>query len=316
MQTRHFAQLIFLSALWGASFPLIRIASPAFGPWGLAGLRCALAAVVLAVIMRVMKERWPARSAWPRLAVLSVLTIAAPFLLFNYAALSLPAGYSAILNATAPLFSMLGAAAMGDERLTRRRLAGCALGFAGVALLVRLGPVAVETQVVLAALACTLASASYGVGAILMKRATLTQQPLGASAVAHVGATLVLLLPTAATIPSMRPTTAAVLTVLLLGMVTSGLMYWISMRLMREIPATAATSSALMIPLFGVTWGAMFLDEPVTSGMLPGALLVLAATVLITGFNPFQRRRPSREGGNPGPGRQPAGRPGPPPSRG
>ncbi|MGV3571376.1 MAG: DMT family transporter [Ramlibacter sp.] len=308
MQTRHFAQLIFLSALWGASFPLIRIASPAFGPWGLAGLRCALAAVVLAVIMRVLDERWPTRAAWPRLAVLSVLTIAAPFLLFNYAALVLPAGYSAILNATAPLFSMLGAAAMGDERLTRRRLAGCALGFAGVALLVRLGPVAVDARVVLAALACTLASASYGVGAILMKRATLTQQPLGASAVAHVGATLVLLGPTAATAPTMQPTTAAVLTVLLLGMVTSGLMYWISMRLMREIPATAATSSALMIPLFGVTWGAMFLDEPVTSGMLPGALLVLAATVLITGFNPFKHRH-SREGGNPG-------RPGSPPPRG
>ncbi|HEY8357191.1 MAG TPA: DMT family transporter [Ramlibacter sp.] len=291
MQTRHFAQLILLSALWGASFPLIRIASPAFGPWGMAGLRCALAAVVLAVIMRVMNERWPARTAWPRLAVLSVLTIAAPFVLFNWAGLVLPAGYSAILNATAPLFSMLGAAAMGDERLTRRRLAGCVVGFAGVALLVRLGPVAVEAKVVLAALACTLASASYGVGAVLMKRATLTQQPLGASAVAHVGAALVLLVPTAATVPAMRPTAAAVLVVVVLGMVTSGLMYWISMRLMREIPATAATSSALMIPLFGVTWGAMFLDEPVTSGMLPGALLVLAATVLITGFNPFQRGR-------------------------
>lgn len=290
MQTRHFVQLVLLSALWGASFPLIRIASPAFGPWGTAGLRCMLAAVVLVVIMRVLKERWPARASWPRLGVLSVLTIAAPFVLFNAAALVLPAGYSAILNATAPLFSMLGAAMMGDERLTARRLAGCVLGFAGVALLVQLGPVAVDTRVVLAALACTAASASYGIGAILMKRAMATEQPLGASAVAHIGASLVLLVPTAVTAPGMQPSTAAVLTVMMLGMVTSGLMYWISMRLMREIPATAATSSALMIPLFGVSWGALFLAEPVTSGMLPGALLVLAATVLITGFNPFRRR--------------------------
>lgn len=293
MHPRHFAQLILLSALWGASFPLIRIASPAFGPWGLAGLRCALAALVLIVLMRVLRERWPARSAWPRLAVLSVLTIAAPFVLFNWAGLVLPAGYSAILNATAPLFSMLGAAAMGDERLTARRLAGCALGFTGVALLVQLGPVAIDGKVLLAALACTVAAASYGVGAILMKRAIQTQQPLGASAVAHVGAALVLAVPTAASVPGMRIGTAAVLTVLVLGMVTSGLMYWISMRLMREIPATAATSAALMIPLFGVSWGAMFLGEPVTSGMLPGALLVLTATALITGFNPLRRRRRS-----------------------
>lgn len=291
MQTRHFAQLILLSALWGGSFPLIRVASPAFGPWGLAGIRCVLAALVLAVLMRALRQRWPTRDAWPKLAVLSVLTIALPFLLFNWAGLVLPAGYSAILNATVPLFSMLGAAAMGDERLTARRLLGCALGFAGVALLVRLGPVNVDGVVVLAALACTAAAASYGIGAILMKRATQTQQPLAASAAAHVAAAVILLVPTGVTAGAMQPTPGAWLAVAVLGVFTSGLMYWISMRLMREIPATAATSSALMIPLFGVTWGSLFLGEPVTSGMLPGALLVLAATALITGFNPWRALR-------------------------
>jgi drug/metabolite transporter (DMT)-like permease len=292
MQTRHFLQLIFMSALWGASFPLIRIASPAFGPWGLAGFRCALAAVVLAVLMRVLRQAWPDRSTWLRMTLLSLATVVVPFVLFNSAALVLPSGYSAILNATVPLFGILGAAALGEERLTTRRLAGCALGFAGVALLVRLGPIAIDTRVVLAALACIAASASYGVGAIFMKRATLAHQPLPVSAAVHVAATLVLLAPTAATAPSMRPTAAAVIAVTVIGMVTSGFMYWLSMRLMREIPASAATSPAFMIPLFGVTWGSLFLGEPVTAGMLPGCLLVLAAMALVTGFNPFRGAPP------------------------
>ncbi len=291
MHARHFGQLILLSALWGASFPFIRIASPAFGPWGLAGLRCALAAVVLAAIMRAAGEHWPPRAAWPRLALLSLVTIALPFVLFNAAGLVLPAGYSAILNATAPLFSMLAAAAMGEERLTTRRVAGCLLGFLGVALLVRLGPVDASASVVLAALACTVAAACYGVGAILMKRAMLTHQPLAASAAAHVAATAILLLPLGLSVPAMQPTAEAAVAVAVLGTVTSGLMYWVSMRLLREIPATAATSSALMIPLFGVTWGGLFLHEPVTAGMVPGALLVLAATALITGFHPAGRVR-------------------------
>lgn len=287
MQTRHFLQLIFLSALWGGSFPLIRIASPAFGPFGMAGIRCALAALVLAVLMRVLRQQWPAAGAWWRLAALGLLTVIAPFVLFNWAGLVLPAGYSAILNATAPLFGMLGAAAMGEERLTARRLLGCALGFAGVALLVQLGPMEVDARVVLAALACTTAAASYGLGAIYMKRAALAHQALPASAAVHVAAALLLVLPTAATAPSMQPTPGALAAVAMLGAVTSGFMYWISMRLMREIPASAATSSAFMIPLFGVTWGGLFLGEPVTAGMLPGCLLVLAATALVTGFNPF-----------------------------
>lgn len=289
MHTRHFLQLIFLSALWGGSFPLLRIASPAFGPWLLAGVRCVLAALVLTLLMRVLREHWPPRRAWRALGVLSLLTVVAPFVLFNWAALVIPSGYSAVLNATAPLFGVLGAAAAGEERLSSRRLLGCAAGFAGVALLVQLGPVAVTLQVVLAALACTAAAAAYGFGAILMKRATLAHGPLPASAVVHVAAACVLLLPSAASLPAARYTAAAWIAVAVLGLLTSGLMYWVSMRLMREIPASAATSAAFMIPLFGVTWGGLFLGEPVTWGMAPGCVLVLTATALITGFNPFRK---------------------------
>lgn len=292
MKTRHFTQLIAMSALWGASFPLIRIASPAFGPFGLAGLRCVLAAAVLGLLMRLLRHQWPARAAWPQLALVASLTVVAPFVLFNWAGLVLPAGYSAVLNATAPLFGVLGAAAAGEERLTLRRLAGCALGFAGVALLVRLGPVAVTHEVVLAALACTVAAACYGCGAILMKRATRVHEPLPASAAVHVAAAAILLLPLGASVPAMQPAPAAMLAVAVLGVATSGFMYWISMRLMREISASAATSSAFMIPLFGVTWGGLFLGEPVTAGMLPGCVLVLSATALITGFNPFRGAPP------------------------
>ena len=67
MQTRHFLQLIAMSALWGASFPLLRIASPALGPWVVAATRCVLAAIVLGVLMTALRDRWP-----PRRAVCSV----------------------------------------------------------------------------------------------------------------------------------------------------------------------------------------------------------------------------------------------------
>ncbi|MDB5890893.1 MAG: protein of unknown function transrane [Polaromonas sp.] len=292
MQTRHFAQLVGMSALWGASFPLLRVASPALGPWVVAAGRCMLAAVVLSVLMRALKERWPGRKAWASLALLSLLTVVMPFVLFNWAALVIPAGYSAVLNATSPLFGVLGAAAAGEEKLTAKRLLGCAVGFAGVALLVQLGPVAVTSQVVLAALACTVAAASYGMGAILMKRATLAHSPLPASAAVHVAAALILVIPGGVALPYAQPAGGALLAVAVLGLVTSGFMYWISMRLMREIPASAATSAAFMIPLFGVSWGGVFLGEPVTLSMLPGCVLVLAATALITGFNPFKGAPP------------------------
>jgi drug/metabolite transporter (DMT)-like permease len=288
MRAYHFAQLVFLSAVWGASFPMIRVAAPAFGPLAMACLRCALAGMVLAVLLRLSRQRWPARAHWRAITLLSLLTVVLPFVLFNGAGLVLPAGYSAVMNATAPLFGVLAGSLMGEERLTARKLAGCAAGLAGVALLVRLGPVAVRWEVVLAVLACVLASACYGFGAIFMKRATLTHDPLPASAAVHVAGALVLLLPSALTAPSVRPDPQALLALAVLGTVTSGFMYWISMRLMREIPASAATSSAFMIPMFGVTWSGLFLGEPFTAGMVPGVALELLACALVTGFNPLR----------------------------
>jgi len=290
MQARHFVQIIGLSAFWGASFPLLRIASPAFGPITLAALRCALAALVLAVLMRLLREQWPPRQAWKSLALLGTITLISPFVLFNFAALTLPAGYSAVFNATAPLFGVLAGALLREEQLTAAKLWGCGLGIAGVALLVQLGPVEVTWQVILAALACAGAAASYGIGAIFMRRAALTWHPLPASASVHLAASGLLAVPAATQIGHVDPTLPAVLALLLLGLVTSGFMYWISMRLMREISASASTASAFLIPLFGVTWGALFLGEPVTIGMLPGCALILMATSLITGFRPWPRR--------------------------
>ena len=290
MQSRHFLQLLFLSAVWGASFPLIRIAAPAFGPLPMACLRCALAAVVLSALMRLTRKMWPARRHWVAITLLSVLTVVAPFVLFNWAGLVIPAGYSAVLNATAPLFGVIAGALFERERLTGRKLLGCAAGLAGVALLVRLGPVTPDWPVILAVTACVVASACYGFGAILMKRATMAHDALPASAVVHVTGALVLLLPAAAAAPSVQLRPDALIALGVLGTFTSGFMYWLSMRLMREIPASAATSSAFMIPMFGVSWGALFLHEPVTPGMLPGVGLVLVACALVTGFNPLRLR--------------------------
>jgi drug/metabolite transporter (DMT)-like permease len=293
MHVRHFLQLAFLSAVWGASFPLIRVAVPAFGPLPMACLRCALAAGVLAMLMRLSGQSWPHRRHWAALTLLGLMTVVLPFTLFNAAALVLPAGYSAVLNATAPLFGVIAGALFASETLTARKLTGSAVGLLGVALLVQLGPVPANPAVLLGVLACVAASASFGFGAILMKRATLAHQPLPASAAVHIAATLVLLAPAGVTAHAVELRTDAVLALAVLGTVTSGFMYLLSMRLLREIPASAATSSAFMIPMFGVTWGALFLGEPVTAGMIPGITLVLVACALVTGFNPvraFARR--------------------------
>lgn len=287
VKTRHFLQLVLLSALWGASFLFIRIASPVLGPNVMAGLRIGLATLTLAAIMRVANERW-AWDQWRELLGLGALTVAAPFTLYAWAALHLPAGYSSLLNTMAVPFGVLAAAWMKEDTLTVRKWLGCLCGFVGVALIVRLGPVEPTPALIAAALACITASACYGISTTWMKRATRRMSPLSIAAGIHMAA-MVLLTPGALwTAPQAQFTASALAAVGVMGVITSGLAYWLNLRVLTQVSPVAAMSSAFMIPLFGVAWGHVFLDEAIGPGMLWGGGLVLIATGLVTGFNPLQ----------------------------
>ena len=287
VKTRHFLQLVLLSALWGASFLFIRIASPVLGPNVMAALRIGLATLTLIGIMRIANESWP-WSHWRELFGLGTLTVALPFLLYAWAALHLPAGYSSLLNTMAVPFGVIAAAWMKEDTLSMRKWLGCISGFAGVALIVQLGPVQPTPALLLAAAACVTASACYGISTTWMKRATQRMSPLSIAAGIHAAA-LVLLLPGAAwSLPEARFTPGALAAVAVMGIVTSGLAYWLNLRVLKHVSPVAAMSSAFMIPLFGVAWGHVFLGEALGPGMLWGGALVLMATGLVTGFNPLQ----------------------------
>lgn len=292
MKTRYLLQLLGLSALWGSSFVLLRVASPALGPVVLATLRLALATGTLAVIMLLLRHRWP-RSHWKEVFGLGILTAALPFLFFSYAALTLPAGYIALFNTTAVLFGTLAAAWLREDTLTWRKLAGCIAGFIGVALIVQLGPVDPTPAVLLAAAAAMAGAGCYGVATPLMKRATTRMEPLTISASIHLGATVFMLPGGTWFLPDATFSASAVMAVLMLGVVTSGLAYWVHLRILRHVPPVAAMSPAFLIPLFGVTWGHLFLGEPLGSGLYIGGAFVLLATALVTGFNPWRRPYPA-----------------------
>lgn len=288
MKTRHFAQLIALSALWGASFMFIRMAVPVMGPWVLAAGRVGLAALTLALLMQALRHPWPWKE-WRTLAVVGLLSVAAPFMLYAWAGLYLPAGYSALLNTTAVLFGTLSSAWFKEDTLTARKLLGCLIGFIGVGLIVRLGPVPLDGTTLVAALACVCAAACYGLATPVMKRATARMQPLSIAAGIHVMALLLVLPGAAWQWSEARFTPGTLAAMAMLGVVTSGLAYWAHLRIIRSVTPVAAMSPVFMIPVFGVTWGHLFLGEALSPGIFIGGALVLVASALVTGFNPLRR---------------------------
>lgn len=289
MKNKYFLQLAGLSAIWGMSYLFTRVATPDLGPSLTAGSRVGLSALTLSLIMRFMKHRWPLEH-WRELLLLGAAGIAGPYFLYSWASLYMPAGYSAVLSVTSVLFGAFASAWMKEDTLTRGKIVGCLAAFVGIALVVQLGAVHPTRQLVTAAIVSVVGSALSGFTAPLLKRATQRMQPLAVTAAIHV-AGFVFLLPGALwTLPQARISASAIGAVCVMGIVTSGLVYWQYMRIVKEVTPVAALSSTFMITIFGVIWGHVFLHESFTLASYLGGALVLAATILVTGFNPLRRK--------------------------
>ena len=287
MKARYFIQLVMLSALWGASFILTRVSAPQLGPNVSAGLRMLLATIVLGTIMRALKHPWPLRH-WRELLLIGFLAVAGPHLLYSWSALHLPGGYGALLSVTAVLFGAFASALLKEETLTRGKLAGCVLGLLGAALVVHLGPVEPTATLVLSALVCMGAAALSGTATPFLKRATLRMEPLSITAGMHAAAMLMLLPGALYDLPQARFTWSAVAAVVVLGVATSGLAYWMFMRIIQHVPPMASMTANFMSTGFGVLWAVLLLDEPTSLAMAAGGGLIVLACLLVSNLNPLR----------------------------
>lgn len=285
MRTADLLRLLILAAIWGASFLFMRIVAPVLGALWTAETRVALAGIAMLVFMTATGRGMQFRQNWLQYLVLGTLNSALPFALFSFAALTLPAGYSAIVNATSPLWGALVGAVVLGEKLTARKIAGLAIGVAGVAFLVRLGPAQFTPQVLLAAVACLGAALCYGIaGAWSKKKSAGIAPPLMATG-SQLGAAVVLLPFLAASPVRGEATPHVMLIAAMLALLCSAVAYFIYFRLIADLGPTKALTVTFLIPLFALLWGAIFLHEEININTLIGCALVVTATWLVA-FQP------------------------------
>ena len=284
MGGRDLGALLLLSALWGASFIFIRVAVPALGPFVLVELRVGLAAVALALCAAILGRLPKLRGRWRQFALLGAVNVAIPFSLISAAEINLTASLAAILNSTTVMFTAVVAAVwMGDD-LTARKVVGVMLGIVGVAVLVGWDPIVMNWVVVLSVGAMLAASLAYALGSVYAKRTFAGSPPL-AIAIGQLTAAATLMLPLAAvSAPEQSPSTIVVLSVLGLALPSTAVAYMLYFRLIANVGPTSTSTVTLLVPLFGLLFGVVLLDEPVGVGTLAGLVLILSSVTLITGL--------------------------------
>lgn len=265
-------ELSVLGAIWGASFLFMRVAANDFGPIALVEVRLALGSIALMPLLWRARAQFPL-GLWPKLALIGAINSALPFLLFAWAAQRAPAGVGAITNAMTVLFTALVGFLFFGEKIGTRRAAALVAGFAGVVVLA--SSKVAGASIGWAVAAGATASFLYGIGINLVRR-HLTGLPPAAVASATLGSAALLTLPFAiATWPQAAIPMKSWVSAALLGILCTGLAFVLYYRLIARIGAARASTVTYLIPLFGVAWAWLLLDEPLTLKMgIAGALIL------------------------------------------
>ncbi len=284
MGTRDLGALILLGALWGGSFIFIRVAVPALGPFVLMELRVGLAAAALALCAGAVGRLPKLRARWKEFLIIGTLNAAIPFSLIAAAEINLTASLAAILNSTTVLFTAVVAAVWTGDALSARKVVGVVFGIVGVAVLVGWDPIALSRVVLLSVGAMLAASLSYALGAVYAKRTFAGTPPL-VMAIGQPAAAAMLLLPLAAvSLPDERPSVAVTLSVLGLALLSTAAAYMLYFRLIESVGPTSTVTVTLLVPVFGLLFGVLLLDEPFGLGTLAGLGIILSSVALVTGI--------------------------------
>jgi drug/metabolite transporter (DMT)-like permease len=281
------AMFVTLAATWGASFLFIKIGLEGLTPEQVVWGRLVLGAAALLVLTALTRSPLPRDARlWGHLLVVALLLCVVPFSLFAWAEQHISSGVASILNATTPLMTMLVAlVALPQERLTRDRVIGLLLGFAGV--LVVLGAWNRTAGGEFAGqLACLGATTSYGLAFVYLRRFVAGRGvPALTSATVQVvlGAGVMVLATPLVARPAPVLTGRVVGAVALLGVAGTGLAYVWNTAIVNRWGATDASTVTYLTPLVGVLLGVAVLGEQASWNLPVGALVVIAGVVVAQG---------------------------------
>ena len=281
-----------LGAIWGCSFLFIKLGLQSFTPVQVAFGRLAIGAVVLLVLARVTGTPLPRRrETWRHLAVVALLFCAIPFALFAWGETQVSSILAGLVNACTPLTTLVVVlAAFPEEQPTRERVAGLAIGFSGVLVLIGVWE-GLGGGELLGILACVGAISCYGIAFPYSRRhlATTGDGPIGI-ATGQVTLAALFLLPVVVLEAALGGgavrlpvSTATVVGMLALGGLGSGVAYVLNTHVVMVAGPTVASSVTYVTPLFAVVAGFLLLNEPLSWHQPVGGAIVLLGVAVSQG---------------------------------
>jgi drug/metabolite transporter (DMT)-like permease len=295
MNNASVGRFLLLALLWGSSFTFIKVSLEGLTPAQLVLTRLVLGAAVLLAIVGLRRVGLPRGAGlWGHVAGAALFGNVIPFLLLSYGEQTTGAGIAGVLIGSTPLLTLtVAAAALPTERATSRKVVGLLIGFVGVVLVI--GPWHSALGSFGGRLACFGAAISYAVGFVYVRKFLSPRglPPLSLAASQLVAATVLQAVVTPFLAWQTPELTGRVVgSIVILGVLSTGLAYVLYFRLIGDVGATTASAVNYVVPVFAVLIGVLLLGEPVTWNLIAGGLVVLFGVAYAENRIKLSRREP------------------------
>ena len=287
-KTNDVLLLVLLGAIWGSSFFNIKIATQSFEPYTLALIRVIFASIFLIIFSSFYKIKINAFSKdWKIYALVGLCNIAIPFSLIAVGTNKVDSYLAAILMSTTPLTgSILAHIFTKDEKITFFKSIGIILGFIGV-LLLFFDKLVLNEDNYFFALIILVGSTFYSIAGILILKKMKNSGNLNVTTSTMIWA-LIFLSPIAFIFErpfNSNPSLDSVLSLIYLGSVATGFAWWLRFKILMKNGLVFQTQVAYLIPIFGVIFGVLVLNEQITWKVFASLVIIMLGIYIVKKYN-------------------------------
>ena len=275
--------LFALGALWGTSFGAIKIALEGVTPLTVMSVRILLAGAALLLLTFIRRTKFPRGTQnWVKIFWMAILGTLMPFYLVPWGQLKIDSSTTAIIMAINPIFALiLGHFFSDNERFSIRQLLAMAISFTGIFLVFGADAFSGSNGNILAQLAVILAGIGYVISGVIATRIRVPTADSVSASIFVCASIIVLPLWLIVEQPwKMHLETESLLALTHLGLVSTGMAFLMRYYLILRAGAVFLSYVAFIIPIFGIFFGIVFLDESLSLGTLSAIILILSGVYL------------------------------------
>ncbi|WP_339227278.1 DMT family transporter [Oceanobacillus sp. FSL K6-2867] len=283
--------ILLITLIWGYTWVLMKESLNFMGPFAFSSFRFGIGAVTLILMIVFLKIGLPPRESWKHLLVVGLLQTAIVFLLVMFALKFVDAGKSSVLLYSMPIWSSILAAKFLYEKITTVKLSGLLIGMLGLLAILsgdiwtgqKLGVIFGELLIVIAAISWGISNVYYRLHLQHLSKiqATAFQMLFGVIVIFFVTLFMEWGQP-------IHLNAASAYYILFTGILASALCFSVWFLIISIVDMVTATLSTLLVPLFGLLFSSVILNETMSVNMIIGFLLI------ITGITVAQMKKPLR----------------------